>query len=46
LIYGGDIAKWAKLANSLKLRFALSMSYADPVKSKKYAEEALLLLQG
>lgn len=41
LIYGGDIAKWAKLANSLKLRFALRMSYADPVKSKKYAEEAL-----
>ncbi|AZB34911.1 SusD/RagB family nutrient-binding outer membrane lipoprotein [Chryseobacterium bernardetii] len=39
LIYGGDIAKWAKLANSLKLRFALRMSYADPVKSKKYAEE-------
>ncbi|PIF43523.1 SusD/RagB-like outer membrane lipoprotein [Chryseobacterium sp. 52] len=41
LIYGGDIAKWAKLANSLKLRFALRMSYADPAKSKKYAEEAL-----
>ncbi|MBP2618573.1 SusD/RagB family nutrient-binding outer membrane lipoprotein [Chryseobacterium jejuense] len=41
LIYGGDIAKWTKLANSLKLRFALRMSYADPAKSKKYAEEAL-----
>lgn len=46
LIYGGDIAKWAKLANSLKLRFALRMSYADPVKSKKYAEEALVSSAG
>ena len=41
LVYGGDLSKWAKLANSLKLRFALRMSYADAAKSKKYAEEAL-----
>lgn len=41
LVYGGNVAKWAKLANSLKLRFAMRMSYADPIKSKQYAEEAL-----
>ncbi|WP_072999072.1 SusD/RagB family nutrient-binding outer membrane lipoprotein [Epilithonimonas mollis] len=41
LVYGGDLAKWAKLANSLKLRLAMRMSYADPVKSKQYSEQAL-----
>lgn len=41
LVYQGNMAKWAKLANSLKLRLAIRMSYADPVKSKQYAEEAL-----
>lgn len=41
LVYGGDMVKWAKFANSLKLRLAMRMSYADPVKSKQYAEEAL-----
>ena len=41
LVYGGNMAQWAKLANSLKLRLAMRMSYADPVKSKQYAEEAL-----
>ncbi|RLJ31020.1 SusD/RagB-like outer membrane lipoprotein [Chryseobacterium sp. 7] len=41
LVYGGNMAQWAKFANSLKLRLAMRMSYADPVKSKQYAEEAL-----
>ncbi|MCD9618802.1 SusD/RagB family nutrient-binding outer membrane lipoprotein [Chryseobacterium gleum] len=41
LVYGGNMAQWAKLANSLKLRLAMRMSYADPAKSKQYAEEAL-----
>lgn len=41
LVYGGNMTQWAKLANSLKLRLAMRMSYADPVKSKQYAEEAL-----
>jgi hypothetical protein len=30
LIYGGNTAKWTKLANSLRLRLALRVSYADP----------------
>ncbi|WP_426481096.1 SusD/RagB family nutrient-binding outer membrane lipoprotein [Chryseobacterium sp. R2ACT005] len=41
LVYGGNMAQWAKLANSLKLRLAMRISYADPAKSKQYAEEAL-----
>lgn len=41
LVFGGNMLKWAKLANSLKLRMAMRMSYADPAKSKLYAEEAL-----
>ena len=30
LVYGGDVAKWRKLANSLRLRLALRVRYADP----------------
>lgn len=29
LIYGGDIGKWRRFGNSLRLRIALRMSYAD-----------------
>jgi hypothetical protein len=29
LIYGGDVVKWKKLANSLRLRMALRVRYAD-----------------
>ncbi|KPE51643.1 SusD/RagB family nutrient-binding outer membrane lipoprotein [Chryseobacterium indologenes] len=41
VVFGGNAASWARLANSLKLRLAMRISYADPVKSKQYAEEAL-----
>jgi hypothetical protein len=30
LVYNGDTGKWRKLANSLRLRLALRVSYADP----------------
>lgn len=30
LVYGGDVTKWRKLANSLRLRFALRVRYASP----------------
>lgn len=29
LVYGGDVTKWKKLANSLRLRYALRVRYAD-----------------
>ena len=40
-VYDGTAVKWCKFANSLKLRMAMRIVYADPVKAKKYAEEAV-----
>lgn len=40
-VYGGDVNKWVKFANSLKLRLAMRVSFVDPVLSKKMAEEAV-----
>lgn len=40
-IYGGDIMKWAKYANSLKLRLALRLSYVDAEQGKKMAAEVM-----
>ncbi|NOQ28327.1 MAG: SusD/RagB family nutrient-binding outer membrane lipoprotein [Bacteroidales bacterium] len=36
LIYQGDILKWKTFANSLRLRLAIRIKYADP---EKYAQE-------
>lgn len=41
LVYGGDITKWIKFANSLKLRMAMRVVYADETLAKKNAEEAV-----
>ena len=40
-IYGGDFTKWAKFANSLKLRIAIRMRYVAPELAQQYAKEAL-----
>ncbi|MBA4168620.1 MAG: SusD/RagB family nutrient-binding outer membrane lipoprotein [Chitinophagaceae bacterium] len=40
LIYAGDISKWKKLANTLKLRLAIRISAADPDRAKSEAESA------
>ena len=40
-IYGGNVEKWIKLANSLKLRLAMRVSYAAPELSKEMAESAV-----
>lgn len=40
-VYGGDFSKWVKFANSLKLRMALRIVYADPSFAQKKAEEAV-----
>lgn len=37
VIYGGDCAKWAKFANSLKLRIAVRLLNADESKAKSVA---------
>lgn len=41
LIYGGDYVKWIKFANSLKLRLAMRIVYADAARAKQNAEEAV-----
>jgi len=40
-VYDGTAVKWCKFANSLKLRMAMRIVYADHVKAQKYAEEAV-----
>lgn len=41
VIYNGDVAKWKKLANSLRLRFAMRISKVAPEKARQEFEEAL-----
>lgn len=40
-VYGGNIAKWVRFANSLKLRLAMRIVYADPETARTKAEEAV-----
>jgi hypothetical protein len=35
LIYGGDMAKWSRFANTLELKILLRMIYIDPLAPKK-----------
>lgn len=41
LVYGGNGAKWVKLANSLRLRMAVRISNVDPAKAKSEAAAAV-----
>lgn len=40
LIYGGDVAKWIKFANSLKLRMGILLADSDPAKAQSVVEAA------
>jgi hypothetical protein len=40
LIYNGDVSKWIKLANALKIRIGLRMVNANAAKAKQIIEEA------
>lgn len=40
-VYEGNISNWIRYANSLKLRMALRVVYADEALAKKWAEEAV-----
>ena len=42
LIFGGNVTKWKKFANSLRLRLAMRMSEVDPAKAKLEAEDAVV----
>ena len=40
-VYGGDMSKWLRFANSMQLRLALRISYANPTLARQKAEEAV-----
>jgi hypothetical protein len=39
--YGGDLTKWARMANSLRLRLAIRVSKVDPAMAKTEGEKAI-----
>ncbi|WP_200837113.1 SusD/RagB family nutrient-binding outer membrane lipoprotein [Dyadobacter sp. 3J3] len=41
IMYGGDVNKWIKFANTLRLRLALRISKVDPARAKTEAEAAV-----
>ena len=41
ILYGGDMAKWKKFANSLRLRLAVHLSNADATKAAAEAQAAV-----
>src|SRR4051794_7564319 len=41
LIYGGNVSKWIKFANTLRLRLAMRISKVDPALAKTEAEAAV-----
>lgn len=41
IIYGGDLKKWIRFANTIKLRMAMRIVYADPTKAQQMAQEAV-----
>ena len=41
IIYGGDLAKWVQFANSLRLRLAMRVVYADQTLAKAEAEKSI-----
>ncbi len=41
LIYGGDVKKWVKLANSLMLRMAVRVHFTDETLAREYIAKAL-----
>lgn len=40
-VYGGDLTKWSKFANSLMLRLAMRMQKVDPAMAQTWAKKAL-----
>lgn len=41
MIYNGDVAKWIKFGNTLRLRLAIRISNIDPAKAQAEAEAAI-----
>lgn len=41
IMFGSDMQKWIKFANSLKLRLAMRIKYVEPALAQQYAVEAV-----
>ncbi|MDR2206255.1 MAG: SusD/RagB family nutrient-binding outer membrane lipoprotein [Flavobacteriaceae bacterium] len=41
LVYNGNMTKWKKFANSIKLRLAMNLADVDPTTSKQVAKDAI-----
>ena len=41
LVFGGDVTKWVQFANSLRLRLAMRVRYADPELARTEAEKSI-----
>lgn len=41
ILMGGDVDRWKRFANSLRLRFSLRISYADPALAKQHIVDVL-----
>ena len=41
LVYGGNATKWVKFANTLRLRLAMRIAYANPTLAKTEAEKSI-----
>lgn len=42
VVYGGNVNRWLKFANSLRLRLAMRVRYANPTLAKANAEKAII----
>ena len=40
-VYGGDVEKWVKFANTLRLRLAIRVSYANPTLAEAQAKKSM-----
>lgn len=45
-VYSGNLTKWIKLANSLKLRLVMRIVYANETKARQWAEDAVKVENG
>lgn len=46
IVFGGDVAKWIKYANSLRLRLAMRVVYADEALAQAEAEKSIADMAG
>ena len=46
IVYGGDVTKWVKFANSLRLRLAMRVAYADAALAQAEAEKSIADVTG